>query len=616
MKSWLNAKRDPRVLLTSAWFWGVIVFVVVSFLEILKIFWPGGLSRQVWFILDGIVFFLVFVLLFIAYKRLITIDHGYKDLEEKVFHLEEHEKQRYQQIASLIQANQLFAEADEEIEVFTTLLRLAMELVSAKGVSFVPLDERGQALAAVRYGSLPDQVTDTWLEYLASPTIRSQCNSCRKIEKLVNVCPVLQGSYIEASSIYCVILSRGNNDFGVLNLYLGENGVVAAETQSLLRAVIDEAIMSLESIRLRKKELLTFHQLRSVRQKNDLRLLYDQVLENIWESMDVDFAMLSIWNSLEPEFSDVISKGELSESLTPIVQGVLVSIRSSSEPIVRESSNHKTAQITRNHTVLAVPVGIPEQEVLGAILVTHHRSRTTVHRQLPIIKSMANQIALVIENVNRRSELEYRIMLEERSRLAREFHDGLAQTLGFLKLKMAQVINYHQSREREKIDQSLPLIYDTLSEAYLDARQAIDDLRLSSRDSNVLEIIRQMGLDFSEKTGLGIQLYLPDAAPDLPPEIYSQVLRIIQEALNNVRKHAHAGQVTLTMKIDKGSLMLVIQDDGDGFNLDDISEDIQHGLKGIKERAALIDAGLQIISSPGKGTKIILQLPVGEKQAV
>jgi two-component system nitrate/nitrite sensor histidine kinase NarX len=223
---------------------------------------------------------------------------------------------------------------------------------------------------------------------------------------------------------------------------------------------------------------------------------------------------------------------------------------------------------------------------------------------------------LVIENVNRRSELEYRIMLEERSRLAREFHDGLAQTLGFLKLKMAQVINYHQSREREKIDQSLPLIYDTLSEAYLDARQAIDDLRLSSRDSNVLEIIRQMGLDFSEKTGLGIQLYLPDAAPDLPPEIYSQVLRIIQEALNNVRKHAHAGQVTLTMKIDEGSLMLVIQDDGDGFNLDDISEDIQHGLKGIKERAALIDAGLQIISSPGKGTKIILQLPVGEKQAV
>ena len=94
------------------------------------------------------------------------------------------------------------------------------------------------------------------------------------------------------------------------------------------------------------------------------------------------------------------------------------------------------------------------------------------------------------------------------------------------------------------------------------------------------------------------------------PEISAQLIRIIQEALNNVRKHAHASRVIINLRKWDGDMLAEVIDDGQGFDPEDIPDIAQYGLRGMRERAELIGADFQIISQPRRGTTVRLSLPI------
>lgn len=206
--------------------------------------------------------------------------------------------------------------------------------------------------------------------------------------------------------------------------------------------------------------------------------------------------------------------------------------------------------------------------------------------------------------------IETRAILGERTRLAREIHDGLAQTLAFLKIEIGRA---EKLLSQGKPEQATRILHDsslTLSDAYLDARQAIENLRRFP-DDKLESWLRQVGEDFEALTGLRVEVNLP-SLPAIPVNVQVQMIRIVQEALINIRKHAAASHVSLSAWEQDGKVVVEVQDDGRGFALANSIAATRFGLRGMRERAEAAGADFQVASHSGEGTTVRLRVPLCE----
>jgi signal transduction histidine kinase len=208
-------------------------------------------------------------------------------------------------------------------------------------------------------------------------------------------------------------------------------------------------------------------------------------------------------------------------------------------------------------------------------------------------------------------QLEYKAVLDERTRLAREIHDGLAQTLAFLKIEAGRMQTYISEGELDAITPKLQACYQTLSDAYLDARQAIDNLRRVP-DEKLGDWLRATATDFQTLTGMTVDVSNVRLAHEFSPVVKAQLIRIVQEALTNVRKHAQACTLTLSAAEQEDEAVFEVSDNGCGFSPEDAQPASQYGLRSMRERAEAIAADLQVVSAPGAGTTVQLRVPIRE----
>lgn len=213
------------------------------------------------------------------------------------------------------------------------------------------------------------------------------------------------------------------------------------------------------------------------------------------------------------------------------------------------------------------------------------------------------------------AQLEYKAILDERTRLAREIHDGLAQTLAFLKLESARMQAYASKGDVAAVKRMLEACDKTLSDAYLDARQAIDDLR-HIPDESLADWLELTAADFKTLTGIEVDVSDVYLRHVFSPGVQAQLVRIVQEALTNIRKHAQAGAVTISMLERGEAIVLEVYDNGRGFAPEQTQPASQYGLRSMRERAESIGADFQIISRPGAGTTIRLHIPIREKASL
>ncbi len=231
------------------------------------------------------------------------------------------------------------------------------------------------------------------------------------------------------------------------------------------------------------------------------------------------------------------------------------------------------------------------------------------------------QLAAAFEHMRRmliyeRERARRLAILEERDRIAREMHDGLAQVLGYVNTKAQAAREYLRAGQAETAAQQVEELITAAREAYTEARQAIADLRVAgmvAHERGLAELLREHVERFRQQTGLSAELVVaPDwREADLPPTARVQALRIAQEALANVRKHASAQRVQVSLAAEPGGACLRIDDDGQGFALARLlSPDFtRFGLRTMRERAQAVGGALRIESQPGQGTRIIVHLP-------
>lgn len=197
-----------------------------------------------------------------------------------------------------------------------------------------------------------------------------------------------------------------------------------------------------------------------------------------------------------------------------------------------------------------------------------------------------------------------RALLEERARLAREVHDGLAQDLWYARLKQGRLAKLVEGDEaRELVQQVMTAIDSGIAEA----RQTVMAMRAGSTDAPLLEVVKRYVEDFGDRFALDVRFAAAGEVPDLPARVQAEILRVVQEALNNVRKHADATVVRVEATVDEEGLTMSVTDNGRGFRPDEAIRGF--GLSSMRERAELIGARLEIDSAVRDGTRVRLTVP-------
>ncbi len=197
---------------------------------------------------------------------------------------------------------------------------------------------------------------------------------------------------------------------------------------------------------------------------------------------------------------------------------------------------------------------------------------------------------------------------EERSRLARELHDGLAQDLWLAKLRASELASMEGlSPEARRAAESAVAAIDV---GLGDARDAVGALRSSAHaESGFCSLVRRAAEDHGDRFGLRVEYtFEGEQTARIAPRTQAEVLRIVQEALANVARHADATVVGVHLRTTDGRIILRVADNGRGFEVGSAGARA-YGLASMRERAALIGGRLRITSRPGSGTMIALTAP-------
>ena len=207
---------------------------------------------------------------------------------------------------------------------------------------------------------------------------------------------------------------------------------------------------------------------------------------------------------------------------------------------------------------------------------------------------------------------------EVRKRLARELHDQVGQYTAALRLGLEAL----QNRLASELDDYSDVVQLRGLVEQLD--QEVDHLILSLRppalDTGLKAAALQYVLDWSERYRIAADFYgMEKELPPLPPESETAIYRVIQEALNNILKHAAAKRVSLILEARRGVLQLVIEDDGVGFDYAQFCQQRAGrrclGLAGMAERVALVQGSFELESACGKGTTIFVRIPLAASPA-
>ncbi len=166
---------------------------------------------------------------------------GQHHLEARLTEQENRSDVAQKRLDSVIYLNRQLVEVEDEKSLLEKALDVVTRLTGALASSFVPLDELGEPLTAIVHGNLPEPILIAWAEHLASNLVRQTCGKCQDLfADAGQVCPLLQGPFADAFSVYCLPLQSGARTYGLLNVYFGPHHQLNNDTRIFLEGLLSE----------------------------------------------------------------------------------------------------------------------------------------------------------------------------------------------------------------------------------------------------------------------------------------------------------------------------------------------------------------------------------------
>ena len=229
-----------------------------------------------------------------------------------------------------------------------------------------------------------------------------------------------------------------------------------------------------------------------------------------------------------------------------------------------------------------------------------------------LLGALADMAAIAVQTARLHEAEEQWTIHAERDRIARELHDSLAQVLGVIHLQLRALELRAKDEASHGVAAELSQLAETADDAYQDVREAILGLRETIREDGGLEgSLREYVHKYSRQTGIVTSLACDgDTRRSLSPRAEVQLLRVVQEALTNTRKHSHASHATVTIECQGPVTTVVVEDDGIGFDPAQVagSMDGGFGLASMRERVEGIGGTLTVHTAPNQGTRIVVHL--------
>jgi signal transduction histidine kinase len=262
---------------------------------------------------------------------------------------------------------------------------------------------------------------------------------------------------------------------------------------------------------------------------------------------------------------------------------------------------------------LAAPLRIGER-VIGALCVGSPQTEAFPGEAANLLTRLANSAAIALENARLYEQAERVATLEERQRIAAAMHDGLAQTLSYLGLKIEQAADLVKAERSDEALGELQRTHAAIGQVSQEVRRSIAGLQEGSRPRLTLqdalaETVQELTTDGQPSVDLVVRYQSPLR---LPPDTTGQVLRVVREAVLNARRHAQAGRIAVCLEQRGAEMAVTVEDDGRGFDPETLPGNGQghFGLRIMQARAARLGGQLAIHSTPGHGTQVILTWPV------
>ncbi len=265
-------------------------------------------------------------------------------------------------------------------------------------------------------------------------------------------------------------------------------------------------------------------------------------------------------------------------------------------------------------TVVSVPIRSHDR-LMGEVDLFFHAQIDISDAERSLFEALTAHLAGAMENLRLNALDMEAAVSQERSFLARELHDSIAQSLAFLKIQVQLMRDAFASGDAEQVQHVLGEIDVGVRESYGDVRELLMHFRTRANAEDIEPALLTTLRKFEHQTGLKATLQMGGQGLPLAPDLQVQVLHIVQEALSNVRKHARAGRVWLDVQ-QQPQWRLEVRDDGLGFSNEGGAHDETHvGLRIMAERAERLGARLEVLSTPGRGTSVVLTLPLPSSHA-
>lgn len=271
---------------------------------------------------------------------------------------------------------------------------------------------------------------------------------------------------------------------------------------------------------------------------------------------------------------------------------------------------------TFNNSLMVAPL-ITGGKTIGIIAVESRISEAFDESDLETLEALAFQVASAIENARLLQKTRDLAIVDERTRLAREMHDGVAQNLAYLLIQVDRCLNIVE--EGSKLEAQLENIGYLLKDNIDELRRNIFDLRpIDLEGKSLFEVLENFVAEFGRRWNLYTSCSVSGKAIEVPTAVESSLYRILQETLSNARQHAHCTRISVRLAvIDDQWITLEIKDDGRGFDVNQPHQSSRTrktnglGLISMRERAESVNGELIIESNVGQGTRVFTFLPLG-----
>lgn len=294
--------------------------------------------------------------------------------------------------------------------------------------------------------------------------------------------------------------------------------------------------------------------------------------------------------------------------------------------VLREGQSLRLADLSRDHRAIGFPANHPPMRSLLAVpipslagfrgnlyLAERADGSEFTEGEKETLTRFAAAAAIAIDRASLHERLRTLAVAEERARIAHDLHDGTAQVLAYVNTKAQAADQFLRSGRAEEASAQLVQLASAAREVYSDVREGILGLRSGIQAGERLEDALSRYLAGWEQQS-GVATRLEQGQPlDLGPSSELQVLRVVQEALSNVRKHAAANRVVVALRRSSDGTTVEVRDDGAGFDPDRVRRGpFPHfGIATMRERAETIGGRFSVHSALGQGTTVRLELPAG-----